>query len=224
VSDCTEQSFLADVAAHEMIVLRDDDVYRHIRFKKPGTSCMFFDLITWPGVLCYTGDMGTYVFSRLEDMFQFFRTDANSDWMRRRGLTLGINEGYWSEKLKASDSNGRHSNGATEFDEDRFRAVVNEYRLEWVRGNRRVTTKDERRELWEEIDSGVLGELDNAGHAAMAAAYGFSYSADHAAFEFTDLFEHNFERFTYHFTWCCYALAWGIKKYDEARALSEAAA
>lgn len=72
--DITEETFLADVAAHQIHVLRDDGVHRHIRFKRPGTYCMQFDLITWPGYLCYTGDMGTYVFNRLEDMFEFFRT------------------------------------------------------------------------------------------------------------------------------------------------------
>ena len=86
---CPEAIFLRDVAEHEMIVVRDDGVHRHIRFKKPGTSCMHFDLITWPGYLCYTGDMGTYVFSRLTDMFEFFRTDR--EYMRlREGQTLRV--------------------------------------------------------------------------------------------------------------------------------------
>lgn len=217
MSNCTEERFLKDVAEHIMVVVRDDGVHRHIRFQKPGTRCMHFDLITWPGHLCYTGDMGTYVFSRLEDMFEFFRTD------RREGGKLGINLGYWSEKLLAVDSNGRRGGSATEFDADRFRAVINEYRLEWVRENRHRTTKDERRELWEEIDRDVLGELDNSGQAAMTAAYRFSYSTDHAAFEFADLFEHDFERFTYHFVWCCYALAWGIAMYDRITESQEAA-
>lgn len=72
-----EQRFLNDVANHEMIIIRDDGVNRHVRFKRPNSSCMYFDLITWPGHLCYTGDMGSYVFRRLEDMFEFFRTDRN---------------------------------------------------------------------------------------------------------------------------------------------------
>ena len=70
-----DEQFLRDVAEHTMTVIREDGVSRHIRFAKPGTSCMHFDLITWPGYLCYTGDMGTYVFQRLTDMFEFFRTD-----------------------------------------------------------------------------------------------------------------------------------------------------
>lgn len=60
--------FLRDIQEHELTVIRDDGVYRHLRFQKPGTSVMYFDLITWPGHLCFTGDMGSYLFSRVRDM------------------------------------------------------------------------------------------------------------------------------------------------------------
>ena len=93
--ESTEADFLKDVAAHEMEILRDDGVYRHIRFKKPGTWCMHFDLVTWPGYLAYSGDMGCYVFSRLNDMFEFFRTDR--EYLQRDGRQLCINLCYWSE-------------------------------------------------------------------------------------------------------------------------------
>ena len=72
-----KQIFLNDVKDHQMTIVRDDNIGRHLRFSKPGTSCMSFDLITWPGYLCCTGDMGTYVFKRLPDMFEFFRTKSN---------------------------------------------------------------------------------------------------------------------------------------------------
>lgn len=83
---CTEKRFLGDVAKHQMTILRDDGVNRHVRFKQPNSSNMFFDLITWPGCLCYTGDMGTYVFRRLEDMFEFFRTDREHQHLKDGGL------------------------------------------------------------------------------------------------------------------------------------------
>lgn len=90
----SHESFMRDVATHEMTVFRDDGLYRHIRFRRPNTMRTHFDLITYPGYLCYSGDMGTYVFSRLDDMFEFFRTDRD------------INPGYWSEKLQAVDNHG----------------------------------------------------------------------------------------------------------------------
>lgn len=218
----TEASFLKDVATHEMHVLMDSGVYRHIRFKRPGTGCMHFDLITYPGYLVYSGDMGCYVFSRLDDMFEFFRTDREHRHTRN-GETLAINLGYWSEKLRAVDG-GRHVPGAMEFSEDKFRRVINEYRVGWMRENRDRLTKDERRELWESVDWSVLSKIDDGGQVAMTAAYEFSEKIGGRSFSFDDLFEHNFEQFRYHFIWCCYALAWGVKQYDEAKALDLVAA
>ena len=43
-------AFAEDVAEHELTVRRDDGLYRHLRFQKPGTWIYGFDLITWPGV------------------------------------------------------------------------------------------------------------------------------------------------------------------------------
>jgi len=207
-----EASFLKDVAKHRMIVIRDDGVHRHIHFARPRTSCYHFDLITWPGALCYTGDMGTYVFQRLEDMFQFFRTDR--EHMRLRdGQTLAINLGYWSEKLIAVDG-CRTGGSATEFSEEKFRRVVQEYRMEWIRDHHHQTTKEQRRELWESIDDEVLTHTDEGEHKAGMAAHNFSHRVGDRRFEFADLWDHDFTDYTYHFVWCCYALAWGIQQYD----------
>lgn len=211
-----EESFLKDVERHQMQIIRDDGLYRHVRFKRPDTYCMHFDFITWPGYLCYSGDMGTYVFSRIEDMFAFFRTDKRDLNYNKDGLS--INPCYWSEKLQAVDGN-RHQAGAMEFDEDRFRKVINEYRIEWMRSGR--LNKEERRELWEAVDSDVLRELDDSGMRAQIAANDFNhYIGDHE-FYFADLWDHNFNKYTMRFLWCCYALAWGIQKYDKIKVVAE---
>ncbi|MBN7389249.1 hypothetical protein I3U52_24390 [Mycobacteroides abscessus subsp. abscessus] len=73
---------------HKMTVLRDDDLYRHVRFAEPGTSIWHFDLVTWPGHLVISGDIGGYHFARLPDMFEFFRKPVGY-----------INAHYWAEKL-----------------------------------------------------------------------------------------------------------------------------
>lgn len=217
-----ESEFLADVATHEMQVLRDDGVYRHVRFKRPGTMCMHFDLITWPGYLCYTGDMGSFVFYRLNDMFEFFRTDR--EHLRRRGdRRLGVNLSYWAEKLVAVDGQRRHGS-AMEFSEPQLRAYVNETRLQWVRDARRagLLSQEERRKLWEEVDHEVLSRIDDDGEeAAYIALRDFRWmpKRGHCApeYEFTDFWEIEFKQYTHTFQWCCYALAWGIEQYDAAR-------
>lgn len=223
-ASCTEERFLADVKDHQMTVIKEDGVYRHVRFAKPGTGCMHFDLITWPGYLCYCGDMGTFVFARLSDMFEFFRTD------RRGNDRLYINLSYWSEKLLAVDGN-RHNGSALEFSEDKFRREINEYRVRWMRDAKaeELLDKNERRELWEAVEDEVIGELENgSSDSAMQAAYRFSFTRKLGdwhpkvlEWQFDDFFDHSFTEYTFHFTWCCYALAWGIKQYDAAKEASK---
>lgn len=209
--ECTEDRFFNDVKNHVIQIIRDDGVHRHIRFKAPNTNNMYFDLITWPGHLCYTGDMGTYVFQRLEDMFQFFRTDR--EYATSKGQRLSINLGYWTEKLIAIDGN-RHGARAKEFDADEFVRVINEYRIGWMRDAKESGSldKNQRRELWEAVDYEVLRELEGNGERAQIAAHDFYFNR---SWHFQDLFEHDFTDYTFRMVWCCYALSWGIQQYDE---------
>lgn len=210
---CPESCFLENVKEHEMIVLHDDGVYRHIRFKKPGTGCMHFDLVTWPGYLAYSGDMGCYVFCRLNDMFSFFRTDR----IHNRDGNLYINLSYWSEKLEAVDGN-RRGGTAKEFSKEKFIRQLSETRLNWIR--ERGLNKEQRRELWEAVRDQVLYRVDedDSGQVSMSAAYDFSERIGGKVFQFDDLWGYDFTQYTYRFIWCCYALAWGINKYDEIKA------
>lgn len=215
--ECTEERFLGDVAKHEMSVIRDDGVNRHVRFKEPGTINQYFDLITWPGHLCYTGDMGTYVFERATDMFDFFRTPRRADG------TLRINLGYWTEKLIAVDGN-RGGGKVKVFDESKFRRVINDYRVEWMRIAKETGALDKsgRRELWEAVNDEVLCLLEDGGDRAQYAAYDFCHDPRSNprrpyGWTFTDLFENDMTEYTHSIVWCCYALAWGIEKYDAAK-------
>jgi hypothetical protein len=127
---CTEERFYNDVAKHEMSIISDDGVNRNILFKNPKSFYGHFNLVTWPGHLCVSGDMGCYVFSRVHDMFRFFRMeekDRNGMWMKDK--TLAINPDYWAEKIDAVDRNGP----AYEFCDDTFRARVIERYREWRR-------------------------------------------------------------------------------------------
>lgn len=209
MSQCTEAYFLTDVENHELIIVRDDGVNRHLRFKQPGTSSFYFDLITWPGCLCITGDMGTYVFQRIEDMFEFFRTD------RQHGVGEGlkINQPYWSGKLIAVCSNGKLGGSAVEFSPDKFHRRVKEQLVSWWRYGE--LTRKQRRELREEIEHQVLRHCDDGEARAYDTLTEFACEIDGRAFYFSDSWEWNLTDYTYHFTWCCYAIAWGVMKYDQ---------
>ena len=206
----TEESFLNNVANHQMTIICDDGVNRHIRFAIPGHSEMQFDLITWPGYLCYTGDMGTYVFKRLADMFYFFASKNKS---------LYINPGYWAEKIEAHDKNG----GVKEFDEDIFNKVVMDYLKTFIRDHYHTTNKETRRELWDRVvDEIINADSDSGGFRKQAAAYDFQHKVDNRLrFSFIDLWEHDLTSYTYHYLWCCYALVWGIGQYNQSKVNSE---
>ncbi|MDP4076214.1 hypothetical protein [Acidovorax sp. A1169] len=208
-----EAEFLRDIAKHQINVIRDDGLYRHIRFSRPNSMCMHFDLITWPGYLCYCGDMGTYVFTRLADMFEFFRTD------RRDDDKLRINLSYWSEKLLAVDGS-RRSGSAMEFSYDRFERVVKEQLVEWWRDH--CTDAAQRRELREQVEEALLGtgyfsERPETTGDAIRMANDFEAEVAGKKFQFQDFWDHSLEGYTHRFTWCCYALAWGIQQYDLAK-------
>jgi len=211
-------AFLRDVAQHEMHVLADDGVRRHIRFKKPDSIDMHFDLITWPGMLCYTGDMGTYVFQRLNDMFEFFRANGRLD---------RIDHSYWAEKIEAADRDAvkKHSH-------DKFVRQINDWVDQRAEGDKPDDDEPERLALWAaayaelraEVESEVLCADDNEVRCFDAANNfmheGDAWRAFHGAgakFEFTDFWEVDSTEYTHRFLWCCYALVWGIKKYDDAR-------
>lgn len=200
--ECTEERFLRDVADHRMTVIRDDGVNRHIRFKKPNSSNMYFDLITWPGYLCYTGDMGTYVFQRLTDMFEFFRTDRLH---KQLGDTrLAVNCSYWGEKLEAIGKN----DGFREFSSDKFKQKVMQY------VERCGLTGKLGHGLRDELESEVLAYADDGADAAYSAVRDFVWDG-RAVFD--DFWEVDCEEYTFRFLWCCCALAWGIEKYDAAK-------
>lgn len=205
--------FAKAIENHVIEVLRDDcGVNRHIRFRRPGTMCMHFDLVTWPGHLCYTGDMGTFVFRRLHDMFEFFRIPKERP----------IDYRYWAEKLLAVDASGGKGS-ATEFSYARFTAVIKEYLHRWIREDRGYYNldKNDRRDLYNIVLEEVLdGEEDE--HYAFQRAHDFRWvplrqKNNRRVYAFNDLWDYQFTEYTHSFTWCCEAIAWGIRKFDESK-------
>lgn len=197
---CTEEQFLRDVAEHQLTVIRDDGVHRHLQFRRPGSVCMGFDLITWPGYICFCGDMGTYVFYRLEDMFSLFRSPPGA----MDGLY--INPSYWSEKCESADCRG---NGVREYDPDLFRTVIADYILDAEEDYPPTMMA----ELLEAVGEDVLAYAEEGEHEARRCAVNFEWKD----FEFTDFWERELTTFTFRFIWCCYAIVWGIREYDRKR-------
>ncbi|UPG89311.1 hypothetical protein L2Y96_18200 [Luteibacter aegosomaticola] len=199
--------FLRDVASHTMEVVRVDGVHRHLRFRRGGESYINgFDVITWPGTLCIQGDCGTYVFSRLTDMFQFFRSPDGR-----------INPSYWQEKVEAQDRTG----GIKEWDERSFRQNVVQRFRDWWRESYEFGA---RRKCWQELRTQVL-ECSESEYEAMPAAYAFEFSDDGISptFRLEDAYELAGERYTRRFLWNCHAIVWAIQQFDASNYSNEAA-
>ena len=189
---CTEQQFLKDVTNHTMTVHTDIGMVRVLVFQQPGTINLMFVLTTWPGYLCISGDMGTYVFSLLADMFQFFRSEGHESV---RGLF--INLPYWEQKLKAVDKNSN----VKEYSYEIFKQIVQE------RIDEAETTKKQRDAIEHLVES-LDGEDITEVHRRVS---------EFDEFDFTDFWEHDLTEYTYHFIWICYAIAYGIQQYDKAK-------
>lgn len=199
--------FNEDVALHSVMVLRDDGLYRHLRCSA-GSYHMQFDVVTWPGHLAYCGDMGSYVFTRLPDMFEFFRG--------RLGAV--VDRGYIAEKAVAADA----SDGICSFCSELFRAAVKDDFDQFV--EYQSLSKEEADELWEAIEDDVLSSEDveaDAVDAAMSFRWAPEGRSSHKGREvFCDFWEHRLREFTPRFIWCCYAIPWSIAQYDAASELA----
>ncbi|SOY56816.1 hypothetical protein [Cupriavidus taiwanensis] len=206
---CTQERFERDVAKHEMTVIRDDGVNRHLMFREPGCSSYWFEIVTWAGTLCIKGDMGTYVFSRTPDMFEFFRTARDEGQGQ-----LYINEDYWCEKLQAVSSNGYGQGSAKTFDADAFkRHVVSEFR-DYCRD--RSLEHADRKDMWYWLRCDVLDSVCDGDTDASSRLGSWFLAKDHPDL-FSEWWEWDCEKYKHHYVWNLYAIAWAIRQYDAAK-------
>lgn len=196
--------FQKDTADHQMEVLLDQGLHRHLRFRRPRTSCYGFDIVTWPGHLAISGDMGSHVFARLPDMFEFFRTDGD------RGD--GINPSYWAEKIES----GRE--GVKEFNPEAFRDLVKELAAEHIESH---SDGDGEKPRWagallDELTTMVAMLDDENVESAIRAMGDFKTELVGVAFSIAEPWEYasRLQRYTFHYLWRCYAIAHAVHTYD----------
>lgn len=182
--------FREDTKDHVMTIEHDDGLYRNILFRRPASLVCYYRITTWPGYLCISGDMGCYVFRRLNDMFTFFDKEHP-------------NPGYWSEKVQAADRDG-----LTEFCEDTFKEAIKSHFDEWE-----FDTDEARAAAWtsveEDLLSGDITTVESAVGAAMAYECGDN--------RFHDFWDHRLTRYTFRFLWACNAIPDAIRQYKEAK-------
>lgn len=214
--------FLLDTTFHRLEIIRDDGLYRHLRMKQPGTSCYYYDIITWPGYLTVTGDMGTWTFSRIADMFNFF------------GAWEGeINTHYWSEKLEAGAGCSARELLAKEYNHEAFCRSLKESMREYLDDSEEDQTEDEdwddedetpdseKAKVREAVRELCRGEFSNEWEAYQAV-YEADWPDRWSSWDICDGL--TFKTYTSHFRWILFAITWAISKYHNARIVDKAIA
>jgi hypothetical protein len=190
--------FPNDVAHHVMTVEMDNGVHRCLHFGRLGSGWYSFRVVTWPGHLYIGGDCDDFVFSRLTDMFEFFRSDHGH-----------MDLGYWSEKLQASAARA----GYERYSAAVFREEVEQRLTDWIEGE--DLTDEQITELREQVADEVLSCADDGEQAAHTAARDFRFNGDEV---FTDFWETSLKEYTHGYVWACHAIVWAIQQYDAAKA------
>lgn len=196
-----EKHFFCDIADHTLTLAKDEGLYRHLQFRKPGTGMYWFDIVTYPGALVIDGDMGTYVFRRLQDMFDFFRGHPVP------------NVSYWSEKLRAPEPSG-----VMTYSPEVAEKWLREQLAEWLADLDDDHDQNARAQLTDAIEELITGwgaPLRDE-HELRSALRDF----DVRRHCFTDVWECDFREYDYRYLWCLWAIIWGIQQYDQFKEIS----
>lgn len=189
-----EKRIVEDLKYHVVTVLLDGvtskagNKYLHYRCQKPGTWINGFDVVVWPGSMCYTGDMGDFLFQRTPDMIGFMRTAVRD-------------VSYCASKCVAGKDEIK------EWSEDRF----HEHLAERLKDGSEYTVMRRGGYHTESVQKAIDGIKRSY------AEYGLRSDAEKAMYESglwdgTDL--PSCEIYTTRFLWCLHALRWLINIID----------
>ena len=111
----TWKGFVDQTAQHQLTVLHDEGLYRHLRMAAPGTSMWHWEVVTWPGHLSITWDVADgFTFRRIPDMLDFFHLAGPSRNWYADGAPI-IDHRYWAEKLAHEQREATREYSAEEF-------------------------------------------------------------------------------------------------------------
>lgn len=185
------EQFKASTPDHELHILHNDGLYRHLRMKAPTTSIWHWDVITWPGHLCIDGDIGDgHVFSREPDMIDFFAMGIQS---KHSDGSPWIDVRYWAEKLS------RGANTVKTYSGEAFLTHVRE-----SLADRDLGPADIRR------------LLDDAEEVADYEHDAREWLNDRPSLMGTDTWEWDLTDWDHHFLLSCYAIAHTVERIQNA--------
>ena len=196
-----KQRFAENTENHTVDIRHDDGLYRHLVCSNEGSSVYRFDIVTYPGYLVVSGDMGEWVFSRVIDMFKFFRSPDGD-----------INPGYWAEKCCAGNT--------TEFSDEKFIDAVTGYVSDYYEDDYEAFTK-----VMAAVQEDIFDLVEKGEENPYYCLNEFEYSfggrmSDSPVFRFNqaDMSEFSFSDYTLHFLWALHGIVWAINEYDRLKA------
>lgn len=205
---CTFERFQKDTAAHQLTVLLDDGLHRNFRVAKPQSSAFHYNITTWPGYLCISGDMGCFVFQRSDDMFKFFR-----------GQGSNINPVYWQEKVQAGAGPSGAEAITSEPDFAAYDKRMMEYLDDFIDGLDPDVEEDaEKIDQATEAVEDFKTSRENSEWDIVARVNNWDAS-DAGGMDLEDFWEghRGLQKFRFHYIWCCYAIVHAIALYDAVK-------
>lgn len=190
VVDTAWEAWQKNTAKHEVEIVHNDGLHRHLRFAEPGTRMWSMSVVTWPGFLATSGDIGSgFVFSRTSDMLEFFYTSPSK--RREESGAPSIDFRYWAEKIQ-----GRGIRGVDEYSERDFLLHVKDFLNDEVECGE-ISPEEALRVLEE-----AAGRADNETSAR-------SFLDDKETIFGTDTWEWSFTEPDFQFVLACYSI-WHI--------------
>lgn len=232
--DCEARAaerFARETANHQMTILHDDGLYRHIRFANPQSSFYWFDLVTWPGRLAFSGDGNGFVFAREQDMFGFFRGPRiNPGYWEEKEQTRTKTKVYSEELLRETlqpylDNHERNHQDAVHA----FNAAAAEYDAlpqaeRWpscgeygCRHPRRPDEPTPPNRIRE-----IIAEFDDDGQLEYEAPARELLNRLESTGIVSDTWEWQIRDWDWWFLWACHGIRWGIEQYDAHKATQQA--
>ncbi|BDZ52404.1 hypothetical protein GCM10025867_46450 (plasmid) [Frondihabitans sucicola] len=189
--------FESEVKAHQMTILKDDGLYRHLSFRNPDNGGYWFDILTWPGSLVIAADMGSFTFRREPDMFEWFGTGSFIEYP------------YLSQKVVAVDARM----GLREYDMTIFASRV----LDYVVEHTQEMPQGDRQSVIDDVLARVILTEDYATQCEEGAREAILDYPGLNGFQFERDVDWKFDDFSAAFTWCCHAIRHGILAYRDAK-------
>lgn len=188
------EMFEKEIADHELKVIIDNGVNRILEFRnKNGSSNQFFNVLQTRNHICFTGDMGDFVFTNHnEDMLAWFHGNMSM--------------AYINEKCRAGETRDYSEDTAREGIESMVTDFCYDYKDDFFNDE---DFKESQYDEWRnELLEDVLGDLDFENEFTLHdSAYSLSVRVnDSIKFEIDTSDGLSCRGYTHRFNWCVLAM------------------